>query len=115
MPHRGHIGQWLALLAMLHRQLRLRLWSGRAPAHVRAAMRPKRQAGADAAGGGHSPHHDHAKRARRGQLPGGIRVRLTASVQSHSVLCIAQWLKCLHCSSAALATPDAHASAGDSH
>ena len=50
------------------------VWSGRAPAHVRAAMRPKRKAEADAAGGRHALHHGHAKRARRGKLTGGIHV-----------------------------------------
>ena len=39
-----------------------------APSPAQAAMRPKREAVADGAGGGYSPYHGHTKRARRGKL-----------------------------------------------
>ena len=49
-----------------------------APSPAQAAMRPKREAVADGAGGGYSPHHGRTKRARRGKLqrrkPRGRRV-----------------------------------------
>ena len=37
-----------------------------APSPAQAAMRPKREAVADGAGGGYSPYHGHTKRARSG-------------------------------------------------
>ena len=57
---------------------------------VRTEVRPKRTALPDDAGEGSSPHHGHAKRARRGTLEGGIRVGDNLKKKKHPVAAVAR-------------------------